>query len=81
MAVLLSSSADPRLTPLVDHGGPTFAHGLSLSSPAIDNGNNTVPLSFDQRDNPFARSVGGAVDVGAFERQADDDELFYGGFQ
>jgi hypothetical protein len=72
--------ADPQLTPLADHGGPTRTHGLSLSSPAIDHGSNIGILSTDQRGMGFSRIVGTSADIGAYERQADDDELFYGGF-
>ncbi len=72
--------ADPRLTPLADHGGPTWTHGLSLLSPAVDHGSNLIPLATDQRGTGFARDVG-ATDIGAFERQPDDDEIFYGGLQ
>jgi hypothetical protein len=70
---------NPRLTPLADHGGLTRTHGLSLNSPAIDAGSNPNGYEFDQRKDGFARVVG-EIDIGAFERQADDDELFYGGF-
>jgi hypothetical protein len=73
--------ADPMLTPLADHGGPTFTHGLSLSSPAIDRGNNGLLLSTDQRGAGFVRVVGSAADIGAFERQPDDEEVFFGGFE
>jgi len=73
-------AADPLLTPLADHGGPTFTHGLALSSPALDNGNNVQSLSTDQRGTGFDRVVGTAADIGAFERQAGDDEVFFGGF-
>jgi hypothetical protein len=78
--------ADPQLTPLADHGGPTRTHGLSASSPAIDHGDNVYELATDQRGAGFAREVSAittgvfATDIGAFERQMDDDELFYGGF-
>ena len=74
--------ADPQLTLLADHGGLTFTHGLSLDSPAIDHGDNPVPVTWDQRGPPaFPRVVGNFPDIGAFERQADDDEIFYGGFR
>lgn len=33
-------NVDPLLGPLQDNGGPTFTHGLSENSPAIDMGNN-----------------------------------------
>jgi len=73
-------SADPQLTPLADHGGPTFTHGLAVGSPAIDQGSNVLTLLSDQRGTGFDRVVGMGADIGAFERQADDEELFVGGF-
>ena len=73
--------ADPRLAPLADHGGFTRTHALLRTSPAIDAGSNVPNLSTDQRSNGFARQVGVAPDIGAYERQADDDELFYAGFE
>jgi hypothetical protein len=76
-SIVNATIAHPKLTPLADRGGPTQTHGLSLSSPAIDIGF-ANGQSFDQRGLP--RSVGGA-DIGAFERQVDDDELFYSSFQ
>jgi len=73
--------ADPKLTPLADHGGPTATHGLSLSSPAVDTGNAPTGIFTDQRDVGFSRVGGGAADIGAYERQFGDDEIFYGGFR
>ena len=70
--------ANPRLTALADHGGPTRTHGLSLTSPAVDHGKSAATLATDQRGTGFGRVVGAATDIGAFERQSDDDELFYG---
>jgi len=72
--------ANPLLTPLAYRGGPTPTHGLSIGSPAIDAGSNADLLATDQRGPGFAREVGAHADIGAFERQADDDQLFYGGF-
>jgi hypothetical protein len=59
-------SSDPMLGPLEDHGGPTFTHALLPGSPAIDTGNNTVPLDWDQRGPGFPRAIG-TPDIGAFE--------------
>jgi len=73
-------TSDPELTPLANHGGQTRTHGLSLTSPAINTGS-SVGGSIDQRGVGFLRQVPvGLQDMGAFERQAGDDELFYGGF-
>lgn len=73
--------ADPHLTPLANHGGPTRTHALLPASPAIDAGSNPGNAGTDQRDSGFARQAGAGVDIGAYERQARDDELFYGGFE
>ena len=64
---------DPGLAPLADNGGPTLTHALVPGSPAIDAGPATPPVfpgsEWDQRGEPYARVVGGAIDVGAFEVQ------------
>ena len=73
-------SGDPILTPLADHGGPTPTHALSVNSPAIDHGGTTL-LTTDQRGAGFARVVGAAADIGAYERQAGDEQLLYAGFE
>ena len=64
---------DPRLGALADNGGPTRTHGLLDGSPAIDAGSADVPgtggaacTALDQRG--FLRPLGGACDIGAFER-------------
>jgi hypothetical protein len=59
-------TADPRLGPLQDNGGPTWTCALLAGSPAID----AVPavsctVSTDQRG--FPRLQGAACDLGAFE--------------
>ncbi len=77
-SIVSATIAHPRLTPLADRGGPTQTHGLSRNSLAIDIGF-ADGEGFDQRG--FPRSVGVAADIGAFELQLDDDELFYGSFQ
>ena len=80
---VVTVTADPALTPLDFHGAstPVRTHGLSASSPALAGGNNVANLSFDERGDGFPREVDGHVDIGAFQRQANDEELFYGGFQ
>ncbi|PZQ17371.1 MAG: hypothetical protein DI564_06065 [Rhodanobacter denitrificans] len=72
--------ADPLLLPLADNGGYTPTHALAAGSPAIDAGSNTVSLIGDQRGGAFAREVGAAADIGAFEVQVDPDALFRDGF-
>jgi hypothetical protein len=78
----ITVTSDPQLAPLAFHGGLTRTHALLSTSPAIDQGDNTVlPLLTDQRGAGFAREVPtGKPDVGAYERQVDDDEVFSGGF-
>ena len=71
--------SDPQLGPLADHGGPTRTHAINPRSPAVDAGNDTAALTKDQRGD--ARVVGAAADIGAYERQANDDEIFYSGFE
>ncbi|MGA2750420.1 MAG: choice-of-anchor Q domain-containing protein [Verrucomicrobiota bacterium] len=67
----LVSTADPRLTPLQNNGGPTWTHALLNGSPAIDAGDNTALPATDQRGYP--RIVDGdgdgsaIVDLGAVE--------------
>jgi len=74
-------TSDPRLAPLSNHGGsfPNRIHALSANSPAIDNGADNGN-GWEGRGNPFPRRVGVAADIGAYERQADEDELFFDGF-
>jgi Calx-beta domain-containing protein len=68
---------------LTDNGGPVWTLRLVSGSPAIDaggtaaipadsndldgHGNTSESLPFDQRGSGFARVIGGAVDIGAFE--------------
>jgi hypothetical protein len=59
--------ANPGLGTLADNGGPTQTMALLPGSPAIDAGGTTYASATDQRG--FARIVGGAVDIGAFEVQ------------
>ncbi len=60
---------DPLLAPLADNGGPTLTHALLLGSPAINAGDPAfvAPPAFDQRGAPFARVLGGTIDIGAIE--------------
>ena len=74
-------ASDPLLAPLGMHGGPTRTHALLAASPAIDAGSNPHAYATDQRGAGFAREVpAGAPDIGAYERQALDDEIFGNGF-
>lgn len=71
-------TSDPQLAPLAYHGALTRTHALNPLSPAVDHGDPTYALVTDQRGSP--RNVGAAPDIGAYERQNPDDEIFYGGF-
>jgi hypothetical protein len=67
--------------PLAYHGGGQRTHALLSTSPAVDVGSNPGSLTTDQRGNGFAREVPtGLPDIGAYERQVNDDEVFYAGF-
>jgi len=77
---VIVSNSNPRLAPLAYHGGITRTHALLANSPAIDIGNNsTPPEATDQRGAP-RESPAGKPDIGAYERQPNDDEIFYDGF-
>jgi hypothetical protein len=71
--------SDPLLEPLANNGGPTQTHALDPASPAIDTGSNPLSLTTDQRGVPYARVVGAAADIGAFE--LDTDRIFANGFE
>lgn len=60
-------SANPRLAPLANNGGPTRTHALLHDSPAIDRGANVRNRQYDQRGPGFVRVRGAALDIGAFE--------------
>lgn len=69
---------DPMLLPLAYNGGPTRTQALSAFSVAIDAGSNSQTLTHDQRGAPYARVVGAAADIGAYE--FDPDRIFANGF-
>ena len=69
---------DPQLAPLANHFGDARTHALLATSPAIDHGNNAAGLTIDERG--ATRVVGTSADIGAYERQANDDELYYSSF-
>lgn len=69
----------PLLGPLRFNGGPTQTHALLSHSPGIDQGNNSLNLSWDQRGSPFARVSNGVADSGAYEVQQ-ADVIFNNGF-
>lgn len=61
-------SANPRLAPLAENGGPTRTHMLLADSPAINRGHNDFNREFDQRGPGFPRVRGAFPDIGAVER-------------
>jgi hypothetical protein len=61
-------SADPRLAPLAESGGPTRTHLLLSDSPAINRGSNLLNRAYDQRGPGFPRVKGAFPDIGAIER-------------
>lgn len=76
----LSLSANPQLGPLAYHGGSTKTHALQSTSPAVNAGANPSGLGTDQRGSGYPRIVGVAADIGAYERQGVDDQIFFGLF-
>jgi hypothetical protein len=79
-AGVITITGDPQLAPLGFHGGPTRTHAPLATSPAVDHGNHQGLAATDQRGAGFDRVVNGTQDIGAYERQVNDDEIFYGGF-
>lgn len=71
-------TTDPQLGPLAANGGETRTHAISATSPAFDAGNNSASQLYDQRGPGFARVVGAAADIGAYEFDA--DIIFIDGF-
>jgi hypothetical protein len=69
---------DPLLAPLANNGGATRTQALQADSAAIDAGGNPLALTSDQRGAPYARVVGAAADIGAFE--FDSERIFANGF-
>jgi predicted outer membrane repeat protein len=79
-ATLLDSAGE--LGPLGDHGGPTATHSLVPPSNMINGGDtcidrNGMVLERDQRG--YARPIGAACDVGAFEY--DPEDIFASNFE
>jgi hypothetical protein len=84
---VITLSSEPQLTPLAYHGGPTLTHALLANSPAIAAGSNPTNYPYDQRGLGFDRTLSIPppaaltwTDIGAYQRQLVDDEIFYGGF-
>ena len=70
-----TSTACPRLAPLLDNGGTTRTHALLPGSPAIDAGNNGLSLVSDQRGAGFDRIAGPSADIGAYEWKASSGDV------
>lgn len=76
-----SAAGDPKFWPIANHGGLTRTLALQDTSPAIGMGSNLISAATDQRGPGFLREVPvGAPDIGAFELQVKDDEVFGSGF-
>lgn len=58
---------DPGLDPLQAHGGPTLTHGLLISSPAVDRGQDLALIGITTDQRGVKRPDGDAYDIGAFE--------------
>ncbi|MBX7105442.1 MAG: right-handed parallel beta-helix repeat-containing protein [Gemmataceae bacterium] len=69
-ATPLDAKLDPTLALNGAAVGSPLTHALLTGSPAINAGNNSAGLAFDQRGNGFARVSGGSADIGAFEVQS-----------
>ena len=69
----------PRIGMLADNGGETATHALLHDSPAINAGVSDQALANDQRGTGFPRVFGSATDIGAFERQAGQDDVLFAG--
>lgn len=68
----LIDAADAGLTALGDHGGATLTHALLPNSPAIDQGNDSLATSLDQRGFRRQTNLEGDgsstyIDIGAVE--------------
>lgn len=74
-----SIDCDAKLGLLADNGGPTRTIALQDGSCAIDAGPLGASVPSDQRGTRFARKVGAATDIGAFEFQS-NDRIFFDGF-
>ncbi len=62
-----NTTADPRLGPLADNGGPTQTHALLAGSSAMSSGTSAGAPATDQRG--VARPQGTGVDMGAYEAE------------
>ena len=81
---LVTATTDPHLAPLGNHGGSTRTNAPLSGSPAIAAGY-SVGILYDQRGTGFSRKTGigstSWTDLGAYQVQFDDDEIFYAGME
>jgi len=71
-----ATSADAIFQPLADNGGPTQTHALTVNSPAIDAGDNSLCNAFSQDQRGEDRIFGENCDIGAYEFQGSGDSFF-----
>jgi len=77
-ANVVRSTADPQLGTLGLHGGSVQVMLPKPGSPVLNAGNNSLGLSFEQRDGHYyPRTSGGLTDIGAVQF----DNLFGDGFE
>jgi len=76
------TNVSPQLESLADNGGPTRTHRPEEGSPVIDAGSpfGDAP-EYDQRGTGFDRISGDELDMGAYEVQVLEDELFHDRFE
>jgi hypothetical protein len=55
------------LEALANNGGTTQTMLFAAGSPLIDAGSNPDNQAFDQRGDPYSRTLGAGVDIGAVE--------------
>jgi hypothetical protein len=77
---LIATTGNPRLVRLGFHGGITRTCAVQSFSPALEQGYLYTFLFDDQRGLGYERSVGFGPDIGAYERQDGDDEIFADSF-
>jgi hypothetical protein len=56
-------------------------HSITGCSPAHNAGSNPFIFSYDERGAGHPRLAGVAVDIGAFELEPNDDDIYCDGFQ
>lgn len=67
-----------QMLPLALNGAARPTHALRTTDPDVDAGSAPTGQTYDQRGNPFLRTVGSQADIGAFE--LDPDIIYRDGF-